>query len=270
VLGSEVARRTGLAEGDVLHPYHGLATAESERHPEEYVVVGVLEPTNSPSDRVVWIPIEGVFRMSGHVLRGAGTDYEAKAGEPIPAEHREVSAVMLKLRSPQAGFALSQIVNRQGKVATLAWPVGRVMAELFDRIGWVTRVLALVAWLVVVVAAGSVLASLYGSMAARRRDIAILRGLGARRSTVFAAIVAEAAILSAAGAAAGLLVYAAVVAAARELIRAETGVVLDPFALPPGLLAAPLAAVALGALAGLLPALLAYRTEVADHLAPVS
>jgi putative ABC transport system permease protein len=270
VLGSEVGRRTGLAEGDVLHPYHGLATAESERHPEEYVVVGVLEPTNSPSDRVVWIPIEGVFRMSGHVLRGAGTDYEAKAGEPIPAEHREVSAVMLKLRSPQAGFALSQMVNRQGKVATLAWPVGRVMAELFDRIGWVTRVLALVAWLVVVVAAGSVLASLYGSMAARRRDIAILRGLGARRSTVFAAIVAEAAILSAAGAAAGLLVYAAVVAAARELIRAETGVVLDPFALPPGLLAAPLAAVALGALAGLLPALLAYRTEVADHLAPVS
>ena len=270
VLGSEVARRTGLAEGSTLNPYHGLATDESQRHPEQYVVVGVLEPTNSPSDRVVWIPIEGIFRMSGHVLRGAAAEYQAKPGEPIPPEHREVSAVMLKLRSPQAGFALSQAVNRQGKVATLAWPVGKVMAELFDRIGWVTRVLTLVAWLVVVVATGSVLASLYGSMAARRRDIAILRGLGARRSTVFAAVVAEAAILSAAGAAAGIGVYALVVAAARTLIRAQTGVVLDALALPPGFLAVPVAAVLMGAVAGLLPALLAYRTDVASHLAPVS
>ncbi|MFN8094114.1 MAG: ABC transporter permease [Vicinamibacteria bacterium] len=266
VLGSEVARRSGLAEGSTFNPYHGLATDESQRHPEEYVVVGVLEPTNSPSDRVLWIPIEGVFRMSGHVLRGTGTQYQARPGEAIPAEHREVSAVMLKLRSPQAGFALSQTINRQGKVATLAWPVGRVMAELFDRIGWVTRVLAFVAWLVMLVAAGSVLASLYGSMAARRRDVAILRALGAGRATVFAAVVTEAALLSAAGAVGGLTVYGVTLAVARSLIRAQTGVLLDPFVAPPGLVAVPLAAVGLGAVAGVLPAVLAYRTDVASHL----
>jgi putative ABC transport system permease protein len=270
VLGSEVARRTGLAEGGALNPYHGLSTAEGQRHPERYVVVGVLEPTSSPSDRVVWIPIEGIFRMSGHVLRGTGADYQAKAGEAIPPEHREVSAVMLELRSPQDGFALSQTINRQGTAATLAWPVGRVMAELFDRIGWVTQVLTLVAWLVVAVATASVLASLYGSMAARRRDVAILRALGARRTTVFAAVVLEATILTGIGSAAGVGVCAGVVTIARALIRERTGVVLDPLALPPELLAVPFAALALGALAGVLPAVQAYRTDVAGHLAPVS
>ena len=48
-------------------------------------MVGVMEPTNSPSDRVIWIPIEGIFRLGGHVLRGSGTaEYEAERGKPIP------------------------------------------------------------------------------------------------------------------------------------------------------------------------------------------
>jgi hypothetical protein len=73
----------------------------------------------------------------------------------IPPAAREVSAVMLKFSNPAAGFTLDQQINKQGKVATLAWPVAQVMAELFDRIGWVSRILAMVAYLVVVVAAGS-------------------------------------------------------------------------------------------------------------------
>src|SRR5258708_36497422 len=102
------------------------------RHKDEYKVVGVLEPTNTPSDRVVWIPIDGIYRMSGHVLRGTGNEYVAKENEAIPDENKEVSAVMLKFTSPQIGFFMDQTINRQGKVATLAWPIGRVMAELFD------------------------------------------------------------------------------------------------------------------------------------------
>ena len=105
------------------------------RHDEQYTVVGVLEATNSPSDRVIWIPIEGIYRMEGHVLRGDGEDYAAKPGQDIADEHKEVSAVMLKFRNPQIGFMMDAIINKQGKVATLAWPIGAVMARLFDKIG---------------------------------------------------------------------------------------------------------------------------------------
>jgi putative ABC transport system permease protein len=270
VVGSYVAQRTGLVVGQTFNPYHGLAFDPSQRHPEQYTVVGVLAPTNSPSDRVIWIPIDGVYRMSGHVLRGTGEIYRAEEGQSIPEANREVSAVMLTFTTPQAGFTLSQRINRQGTVATLAWPIGRVMAELFDRIGWVSRILGLVAYLVIVVATGSILASIYNTMNERRREFAILRALGARRTTVFGVIVLEAMTITLLGIAAGFLVYSGILAAALVTIREQTGVVIAPFRGDVALWLVPLGMLAAGALAGLAPAFKAYRTDVATSLAPLS
>jgi putative ABC transport system permease protein len=270
IVGSYVAQRTGLHAGSTFNPYHGLVYEETMKHAEQFTVAGVLEPTNSPSDRVVWIPIEGVYRMSGHVLRGTGKQFKAAEGEAIPEEHREVSAVMLKLRDPQAGLFLDQTINRQGKVATLAWPIGRVIADLFEKIGWMNRVLAMVAYLVVVVAAASILASIYNTMNERRREFAILRALGARRGTVFAAIVLEATTITTLGALAGYIVYGAILGGAFVVIRAQTGVFLNTVRLDPVLVWAPIAMILLGGLSGIVPAIKAYRTDVADNLTPAS
>ncbi len=270
VIGSFVSERTGLVAGSQFTPYHGLIYDRQQQHDEEYTVTGVLEPTNSPSDRVVWIPIDGVFRMPGHVLRGAGGVYRAEEGIEIPDEYKEVSAVMLKLRSPQAGFMLDQAINRQGQAATLAWPIAHVMAELFEKIGWVVRILELVAYLVVAVAACSILASIYNTINERRREFAILRSLGARKSTVFSAIVLEASTIAALGVVWGYAIYGAILYGASIVVRAQTGVVLDIFRWDPILLVAPAAIVALGALAGIVPAFKAYSTDVATNLSPTT
>lgn len=266
VIGSFAAQRTGLGVGSTFHPYHGVVYDEAKRHDDEYVVSGVLEPTNTPSDRAIWIPIEGLFRLSGHVLRSEGKSFTPQPGETIPDEAKEVSAVMLKLKSPQAGFALDRTINKQGSVATLAWPIGRVMAELFDKLGWVARVLALVAYLVAVVAAAAILASLHNSMNERRRELAILRAIGARRRTVFLTIVCEAVAIASAGALLGVAVYAVLLLVAARIVRAETGVLLSPLYLHPVLVLAPAGAIVLGALAGLVPAFRAYRTDAAENL----
>ncbi len=270
VIGDQVARATGLGLGDRFHPYHGLVFDEDARHAEEYVVAGVLESSNTPADRVIWIPIDGIYRMAGHVLKGSGEVYEAGAQAEIPDEHKEVSAVMLKLSAPQAGFMLDQMINKQGKIATLAWPIGGVMVDLFDKLGWAIRVLGLVAYLVVLVAAGSIVASIVNTMQERSRDFAVLRALGARRFTVSAAIVGEAASIGALGALIGFAVYAAIFGLARAVVRTETGVVLDPWMWHPVFVIAPAAVIGLAAVAGLIPARLAYRTDVATHLLPPS
>ena len=93
------------------------------------MTVRPIEPTNSPSDRVIWIPIEGLFRMEGHLLRGTGEEFVPRDGEPIPAEHKEVSAVMLTLRDSRSGFALDGEINKLGKEATLAWPIADSLAS---------------------------------------------------------------------------------------------------------------------------------------------
>jgi putative ABC transport system permease protein len=160
--------------------------------------------------------------------------------------------------------------NKQGNRLTFAWPVAAIISELFAKISWFDQVLTLVAYLVALVAAGSVLASIYNSMNARRRDLAILRALGARRRTIFGAVVAEAACIGALGAAVGFAIYFGLLTGVAGLIRAQTGVVLDVTARHPVLWLCPLAMVALCALGGVVPALKAYRTPVAETLAPVS
>jgi putative ABC transport system permease protein len=144
------------------------------------------------------------------------------------------------------------------------------MADLFNRIGWVNRVLELVAYLVVAVSGACILASIYNTINERRREFAILRALGARRRTVFAAIVLESTSIAFIGALFGFAVYAAILTTAYYIVRAQTGVVLDVFTPHPAMIAAPLAMVGIGALAGVVPAIRAYSTDVADNLVPHS
>jgi len=228
--------------------------ADNVQHDEVYVVVGILEPSNTPADRVVWIPLAGIQNMAGH----------------DPATASDVSAALVQLRDSAAGFRLDQLYNKQGDKLTFAWPIGTVMAQLFDKIGWFDNVLTLVAWLVALVAAGSVLASIYNSMSARRRDLAILRALGARRRIIFTAIIAEASTIAAIGAACGFFVHFALLFGAASLVRTQTGVVIEPF--QPGWvwLWAPAALMGLAAVAGTVPAFKAYDVDVASSLSPES
>ncbi len=254
VVGSFAARRLGLKVRDQFNPYHGLIFNEDAMHKDIYVVVGILKPTSTPVDRVIWIPISGLQNMAGH----------------DPKSATDVSAVLVKLRAPTAGFMMDQMYNKQGDKMTFAFPIGAVMAQLFDKIAWFDKILELVAYLVALVAIGSILASIYNSMNERRRDIAIMRALGARRSTIFSAVVLEAAAIASLGVLLGFAFYAAIMTGAASIIREQTGVVLEPFAGHPVMLWAPLGMIALGALAGVVPAFKAYRTHVAEYLSPVS
>jgi putative ABC transport system permease protein len=254
VVGSFVAQKLRLKRGDSFHPYHGLTFNEKEEHAEEYLVVGILEPSNTPADRVIWIPLEGVQKMSGHAVEAAA----------------QVSAVLVKLRSPVAGRILEMFYNKQGNRLTFAWPIGATIAELLNKISWFDRVLALVAYLVAIVAAGSILTSIYNSMNERRRQIALFRALGAHRITIFSTVVLEAVAIGLLGILVGFLIYGGIMVTVAGLIRAETGVVLDPLAWHPVMLWTPAGLIGLSAISGIVPAIKAYRTDVAENLAPVS
>ncbi|MFA6962487.1 MAG: FtsX-like permease family protein [Opitutaceae bacterium] len=254
VVGDFAARQLGLKVGDTFHPFHGLSYNPSEQHAETYVVAGVLAPSNTPVDKVVWIPVEGVQTMTGH----------------DPKMSDELSAVLVKLTSPMVGFQLDRIYNREGSRLTFAYPIGAIVADLFGKISWFDQVLSLVAWLVAVVSAAGVLVAIYNSMSARRKDLAILRALGARRVLLFASVVTEAAMIGALGMVLALAVYAGIFYGVAAAIRAQTGVALEPWAWTPVFVWAPLGMVVLCALSGLLPAAKAYRTDVARHLAPLS
>jgi putative ABC transport system permease protein len=87
---------------------------------------------------------------------------------------------------------------------------------------------------------------------------------------VFSAIVLEAATIAALGSLLGYLIYAVILAVASVIVRAQTGVVLDVLAVHWILWAMPLGMIVVGAIAGVIPAIKAYATDVASNLAPMS
>ena len=120
------------------------------------------------------------------------------------------------------------------------------------------------------VAGVAIAVSIYNSMSERRREIAILRALGARRGTIFAIVVLEAVAICAAGAVAGVAGGHLIVMVANAALRHVSGFTVAPLTMEVAELWVVAGSVALGALAGIGPAWRAYRTEVAENLAPTS
>jgi putative ABC transport system permease protein len=203
---------------------------------------------------------------------------EAGDGEQAPAddhdhghdgEHqeRQITAVLVctDLSRPELGMALPEVINA-GTEAQAVHPA-KIIYELFDGIvGNVQMLLLLLAVLVVVVAGIGILVSIYNSMSERRHEIAVMRALGAGRVTVMAIILTESILLSLGGGLVGLLLGHGLIGVLSPTIADQTGVLVSPLEfqlveliLIPGL-------ILLATLVGFLPALSAYRTDVAKAL----
>ena len=256
VVGSLAAHQLGWSPGTTFHPFHGLDYNPNAQHSEIFTVVGVLAPTNTPADRVIWVPLEGVQRLGGH----------------DPATFTELSAVLIKFKpnAGAAGLMLDQRYNRQVKRLTLAWPVASILADLFAKFDWFETALQALAYMVAVVAGASVFSAVYSSMSARKRDLAILRALGAHRRFLILAVLGESASIGILGCALGFGLYALIASTVQEILRTRVGVLLEPWAWNPVLVWGPLLMVGVSLVAGAIPAWRAYRLTVAEGLSPLS
>ncbi len=252
VAGSQAARQLGLGVGDTFHPYHGLQYNADARHEEIYTVTGILEPTGTPADKVIWIPVEGIQTMSGH----------------DPNAATDVSAVLVKLRpgANMAGFQLDMLYNKRGDRLTFAWPASRSILQFFEKLGWFDQVLQAIAGMVAIIAGAGITAVLYNAMNERQRDIAVWRALGARRRTVFSIALLESLGITMSGMVGSFLLYGMAGSGIARFIRNEAGVAMDIFAMNAAFWWTPIGLLAIGLIAGLAPALKAYRTDVTKNL----
>jgi putative ABC transport system permease protein len=191
---------------------------------------------------------------------------------PLPFSQREVTAILVETASPGGmppellAMGLKTAIN-EGRDGQAAEPVReiRTLLDLFVRP--LELLLLLVTTLVVIVSAIGILVSMVGSALERSRDVAVMRALGARRSHVLTAVLLEAIILAVGGGLAGWLLGHGIVAAIGPLITTNAGVSAGFFSSAPvgEALLVPFLVV-LAILSALLPALAAYRTDVAKWL----
>ncbi len=257
VLGWDVARKLGLKVGAKIEPSHNVEGAKKHSHDDTWEVVGIFKQTGTPIDRVVFINLDSFFRIPDH------------AGGLIPGTGEPGLSSILVF--PRGGFAkirlMSTLRNRSDlQVAEVATQI----SKLLKIVGGVREFFLVMAWLVVLTGVIGITVAIYNTMNDRRREIAIMRSLGARRSTVMGVVVGEAFALGLCGSIVGLLLGHGLLALAQEHIADLSGIHLDAMRVLPEELIAIIAVSVAASLAGLLPAWKAYRTDVAENLTPLS
>lgn len=273
VVGSRVARTLHLELGAVVTPVHGkMGELEYHEHPEaSCTVVGILEPTNSPLDTTIFLPLSTHLLVDGHqegvfvleVPPGKNPDDVKKL--PVKPGNIGLTAVVVDPKDHLGARVLRRDFGTRPD-AQVAWPQD-VVPKFLRQIGDAAAALSVIAWLVLLVAAVSITVAIYNTMNERRREIAIMRSLGARRGQILAIIVGEAALLSFFGALLGLVVCHLAAFLLRAQVEDMTGVWLDWLQFRPWEAWLLVGVTALGGIAGLLPAVKGSMTQVADNLA---
>ena len=268
VLGSAVARAEGLLIGDTFIGSHGfieLPDGVREDHvANPYTVVGILEPSGSPNDRAIFADLASVWDVHGQ----KHGDVEAPAGEVHgPEEPLEVTAVLVSLESPSLEFQFVEYVNdTYNAMATI--PIIQIKNLYASLLGTAKSVLLSVGYLVVVISAISILIGLYLSILQRRRDLAIMRALGASAYEIVGSVLIEAFLVTVLGVIAGWFVGNMASWCVGLYLTRQYGLTIDVFTMLTNEQLAAFSVVALaGIVAGIAPAWQAYRTDVARDLA---
>lgn len=271
VLGSEVAQALGYRIGDRITLSHGLEALGPEHGDKPFTVVGVLAATGTPVDRAVHVSSEAITAL--HLDWAGGAPLP---GLSIPAEHvrkfdlqpREIDAMLIGLKNRADVFRLQRHINGyRGEALTAVMP-GVALDELWRLLAGIERSLFAVSTLVVLVGLAGLVATLLAGLDQRRRELAILRALGAGPGAIFLMLTAEGLIVTALGALAGCALLAAAILFGAPYAQAHFGVVLQWRMPAPNEILLLLSILVTGLAASLVPGWRAWRMSLADGLTP--
>lgn len=269
VLGADVARELNLRPHDSLVVAHGAVDVDAARHADKpFRVAGVLQRTGTPVDRTVHVSLAGLEAIHVDWQSGmrAGATVSADDARRQDLTPRNITAFLVGLDSRTAVFHVQRFINEYRREPLLAVLPGIVLQELWDAIGVVEQALLGVSGLVALVGLCGMVTALLTGLNERRREMAVLRSVGARPRHVLALIVGEAAALATAGLALGVVFLYLGLLVAGSFIQTHLGLSIEvglPSLYEWGLLAVVLLA---SVVAGLWPAVRAYRYSLTDGM----
>ena len=269
VLGREVADKLGYKVGDKIVLSHGLvATAFSAHDDKPFVVSGILERTGTPVDATVHVSLEAIEAI--HVDWQAGTrspiKINAEQARLKDLQPKSITAFMVGLENRIATFRLQRKINEFRKEALLAILPGATLATLWRTIGQFETILVTIASLVLLAGLLGMLTTLISTLNERRREMAILRAVGAHAWHIIALFALEALLIVLAGVVIGLILHFSLLGLAIPLLESQYG--LRIALMLPDLQQWLIMGVALllGLIFSLLPGLIAYRRSLQDGL----
>ncbi len=273
VIGAELADQLGYRIGQRIALSHGTGEIQlgADHSDKPFTISGILARTGTPVDRTAHISLEAMQAL--HVDWVAGTPLPgmkigAEEARSRDLQPRSVTAALVGLHNRAAVFSVQRQVNRFGDEPLMSILPGVALDELWEVVGTGEKALLLMSGLVALVSMAGLMSVILAGLNERRRELAVLRTVGAGPWQVLALLALEGSVLTLSGMALGIVALAACALALNPWLQAHFGLTLHlgqttplQWLLLAGLLAA-------GWLASLLPAWRAYRLSLADGLSP--
>lgn len=270
VLGAEVAERLNYSVGDALVVAHGAGDVSFAEHDDKpFRVSGILERTGTPADRTVHVGLEGIEAMHVDWQSGAAVPSLKVAAEDVrkmELEPKAITAILVGLKSKASVFKVQRLVNEFPEEPLLAIIPGVALQELWDLMSIAENALLLISAMVVVSGLLGMLTVILSSLESRRREMAILRSVGARPLHIFALFMSEAGMLTLMGVVAGVLLLYGLVLVGQPIAARELGLYVPIGFLHTRDMVLLGAVVGAGVIVGSIPAVRAYRLSLADGL----
>ncbi len=270
VLGADVARDLGYELGDPIVVAHGIGSAELAKHDDKpFRVVGILAKTGTPVDRTVHVSLEAITAIHVDWRSGAripGQSVSADAVRKMDLTPETVTAVLIGLNSRLGLFTFQRFINEYREEPLLAILPGVALQELWGLLGTAESALSMISSFVLFTGLLGMVTMLLAGLNERRREMAILRSVGARPHTILGLFVAESLVITVAAAIAGLALVYGLLAGLQPVIDAHWGLFV-PIRPPSDRdLTILILITASGVIAGLCPALVAYHRSLTDGM----
>jgi len=283
VVAGSAVQAAGLDVGAKFSGVHGLQEGGHSHDDNSYRVVGALAPTGTVLDRLILTSSESVWELhdtGGHAEEHVEEDHDDEhedAHHDEEDDHKEdhhdadddheITSMLLRYRSPLAAMTLPRAVNADSALQA-ASPAAEV-TRILQLVGVGFDGLRAFSWVLILTAALSIFAALYGSLRARKTDLAMLRCLGATRWELLGALLLEGLLLSGMGVALGFLVGHGITELLGSWLASSRGVTLTGQTWLPSETTLLIGLLFVGLIAAVIPAVQAYRTDVARTLAEV-
>ncbi|MGO9544824.1 MAG: ABC transporter permease [Rhodomicrobium sp.] len=270
VIGADVAAQLGYKVGDPIVVAHGLGSVSFLQHDDKpFRVSGILAKTGTPVDRTVHVSLAAIEAIHVDWQSGAripGQSVSAEEVRHMNLEPKAITAAFIGLKSKLAIFRVKRAIDNYPQEPLSAILPGATLQELWGLVGTAETALKAVSGMVVVTALLGMVTMILTTLNERRREMAILRSVGATPLTILSLLAAEAGVLTVLGVALGtVLLYAALILLQPFIDRTYgLHIAIDP--LTENQLAVLGGIVIAGFVAGLLPALRAYRLSLADGM----
>lgn len=233
VLGSEVAKTLGYKLGDQIVLAHGSTTGDSfaEHTNKPFKVVGILETSGTAIDRSLYISLEGMEAIHVDWQTGAapqaGQEINVDQITPEMLKPKTITSFFIKAKSKIQVLQLQRTINEYGDEALLAVIPGVVLAEFWQTLSQVELIFKIISALVMVVGLIGMMIAILTSINERRREMAILRALGAGLNDIMLIIVFEVSLILISALLIAAVLKMIIEALFLNMIEKQTGLIFD-------------------------------------------